>query len=612
MSCIGIDLGTTNSCVAVLLHGKVEVIANEFGKRTTPSCVAFVDGEAQALVGDAALSQAARNATNTISEMKRLIGRSFSDPCVQADVQNLTCRVVNNEGQPQVLVQHRGKELSLTPEQVSSMVLKKLKSSAESFLGRPVLKAVITVPAYFSARQRDATREAGRLAGLEVLRLLPEPSAAALAYGHERADLRQDPGQGSRTVLVYDLGGGTFDVTIAAIEGTEVTVRVVDGDDHLGGHDFDVCLMKWVAQEIRSSLGVDVANEPAKVRRLLSLCERAKRDLTALTKAEVDLEPLLPDRDQILKLSRAKFENLCQDLLQKTLDCVRAALTSAELTAGDVDEVILVGGSTRMPVVTRLLADLFPGKPIRRTVNPDEAVAHGAALLAAELSGARRRETDLTAVVVQDVTPLSLGIDVNGGSFCSIIPRNTTIPAEKSKRVSTAFKNQRNVSIQVYQGERPVANRNMFLGTYTLQNLPPGPEGLGIQMSLTLDQDGVLQVKARVEGSVQWEGCSLELRDRSALEVDEHAALAARTKAADEAEAQRLEARFNLEKCLVNSKEEVADVAKFRSIEDWLSQNQSGSREEFEAKLTEAKLALRCRRNEYFENYHTSKRSKFF
>ncbi|KAE8742222.1 hypothetical protein FOCC_FOCC012236, partial [Frankliniella occidentalis] len=259
--------------------------------------------------------------------VKRLIGRSYQDPCVQSDIANLTYSVVNVDDQPQVQVLHGGKELTLTPEKVSSMVLLKVKKFAEAFLGKPVQKAVITVPAYFSARQRDATREAGKLAGLEVLRLLPEPSAAALAYGHERTDLLQGA---TTTVLIYDLGGGTFDVTLAVIQGTEVTVRVIEGDNHLGGHDFDVCVMKWVAEEMRSSLGVDVADEPSKVRRLLSLCERAKRDLTALTKAEIDLESLLPDREQVVKLSRAKFENLCQDLLQKTLTCVKAALASAE------------------------------------------------------------------------------------------------------------------------------------------------------------------------------------------------------------------------------------------------------------------------------------------
>ncbi|XP_052127757.1 heat shock 70 kDa protein-like [Frankliniella occidentalis] len=603
---IGIDLGTTYSCVAVVVNGKVEIIANDFGKRITPSCVAFVDGENEPLVGDAALSQATRNATNTIQEVKRLIGRSYQDPCVQSDIANLTYSVVNVDDQPQVQVLHGGKELTLTPEKVSSMVLLKVKKFAEAFLGKPVQKAVITVPAYFSARQRDATREAGKLAGLEVLRLLPEPSAAALAYGHERTDLLQGA---TTTVLIYDLGGGTFDVTLAVIQGTEVTVRVIEGDNHLGGHDFDVCVMKWVAEEMRSSLGVDVADEPSKVRRLLSLCERAKRDLTALTKAEIDLESLLPDREQVVKLSRAKFENLCQDLLQKTLTCVKAALASAEMTPAEVDEVILVGGSTRMPAVPRLLADLFPGKMIRRTVNPDEAVAHGAALMAAQLTGAR--VADLTAVVVQDVTPLSIGIDVNGGTFYTVLAKNTAIPAQKSTRMTTAFKNQRAVSIMVYQGERQVANRNMFIGKYTLQNLPPAPEGLGVIMSLSLDQDGVLQVKARVEGSALWEGCFLELRECTASEVEVHAELAARCQHDDEAEARRLKARFRLQKVLVNRKEEAVDAAAFQILEDWFERNQNASLADFEAKRDEAKSAL-GKRGYHFEEYDTYKTKRFF
>ena len=485
---IGIDLGTTNSCVAIMDGGKSRVIENAEGDRTTPSIIAFTkDGET--LVGQPAKRQSVTNPKNTLFAIKRLIGRQYGDDVVQKDIKMVPYEIVKaDNGDAWVSV--NGDKMS--PPQISAQVLKKMKKTAEDFLGEPVTEAVVTVPAYFNDSQRQATKDAGRIAGLEVKRIINEPTAAALAYG-------MDKKSGDSTVAVFDLGGGTFDISIIEIAETdgEHTFEVLstNGDTFLGGEDFDLRLIEYLAAEFKKESGLELHNDPLALQRLKEAAEKAKIELSSSQQTEINLPYITADasgpKHLVQKLTRAKFESLVEDLVDRTMGPVKTALQDAGLDVGKIDDVILVGGQTRMPLVQKKVADFF-GKEARRDVNPDEAVALGAAVQAAVLSG------EVNDVLLLDVTPLSLGIETMGGVASILIEKNTTIPTKKTQVFSTADDNQTAVTIHVVQGERKQASQNKSLGRFDLSDIPPAPRGMPqIEVAFDLDANGILNVSAK-------------------------------------------------------------------------------------------------------------------
>lgn len=484
---IGIDLGTTNSCVAVMDGKDAKVIENAEGARTTPSMVAFSE-DGERLVGQPAKRQAVTNPENTLFAIKRLIGRTFQDPTTQKDKGMVPYKIVKADNGDAWVEAH---DKAYSPSQISAMILQKMKETAESYLGEKVEKAVITVPAYFNDAQRQATKDAGKIAGLEVLRIINEPTAAALAYGLDKKD--------GKTIAVYDLGGGTFDISVLEIGDGVFEVKSTNGDTFLGGEDFDMRLVEYLASEFKKEQGIDLKNDKLALQRLKEAAEKAKIELSSSQQTEINLPFITADasgpKHLTMKLSRAKFESLVEDLIQKTIAPCKAALKDAGVSAAEIDEVVLVGGMTRMPKVQETVKQLF-GKEPHKGVNPDEVVAMGAAIQAGVLQG------DVKDVLLLDVTPLSLGIETLGGVFTRLIERNTTIPTKKSQVFSTADDNQSAVTIRVSQGEREMAADNKLLGQFDLVGIPPAPRGVPqIEVTFDIDANGIVQVSAKDKGT---------------------------------------------------------------------------------------------------------------
>ncbi|EQK99789.1 hypothetical protein G6O67_002729 [Ophiocordyceps sinensis] len=588
---VGIDLGTTYSCVGIFREDRCDIIANDQGNRTTPSFVAFTDTER--LIGDAAKNQVAMNPHNTVFDAKRLIGRKFADAEVQADMKHFPFKIIDKAGKPVIEVEFKGEVKTFTPEEISSMVLTKMRETAESYLGCTVNNAVVTVPAYFNDSQRQATKDAGLISGLNVLRIINEPTAAAIAYGLDKKV------EGERNVLIFDLGGGTFDVSLLTIEEGIFEVKSTAGDTHLGGEDFDNRLVNHFCNEFKRKHKKDLSTNARALRRLRTACERAKRTLSSSAQTSIEIDSLFEGIDFYTSITRARFEELCQDLFRSTIQPVDRVLTDAKIDKSLVHEIVLVGGSTRIPRIQKLITDYFNGKEPNKSINPDEAVAYGAAVQAAILSGDTSSKST-NEILLLDVAPLSLGIETAGGMMTKLIPRNTTIPTKKSEVFSTFSDNQPGVLIQVYEGERQRTKDNNLLGKFELTGIPPAPRGVPqIEVTFDLDANGIMNVSAVEKGTGKSNKIVIT-NDKGRLskeDIERMLSDAEKYKEEDEAEGRRVAAKNGLESYAyslrntlsdpkVDEKIEAGDKETLKTEIDkvvaWLDDSQQATREEYE------------------------------